>query len=79
MDDKTRGLYNKYEVHRVDGKDAPGEKHNGCRYFVLDLDHDPHAQAALRAYSESCEADYPILGAELRHVALLLKKQTHKE
>lgn len=36
----TRGLHNKFTVTRNDGKDAEGEKHEGCEYFVLDLTHD---------------------------------------
>ena len=47
MGDTTRGLYRKFRIERVDGSDAPGGKHDGCQYFVLDLDHDPHALPAL--------------------------------
>lgn len=66
MADPTRGLYRKFEVKRTDGTDAPGGKHDGCRYFVLDLTHDPHAYAAIYAYAESCEEEYPLLAADLR-------------
>lgn len=66
MGDKTRGLYEKYTVTRNDGSSEPGGKHHGCEYFVLDLTHDPHASAALRAYADSCAADYPLLAADLR-------------
>lgn len=66
MGDKSKGLYNKFAVNRKDGKDAPGEKHDGCEYFVLDLTHDIHALPALQAYSESCEKEYPLLAADLR-------------
>jgi len=69
MGDKTKGLYGKFTIKRVDGKDAPGEKHYGCRYFVLDIDHDPHAKAALRAYADSCESEYPLLADDLRNMA----------
>ena len=44
------GLYNKYEVHRVDGKDLPGGPKEGAEYFVLDLTHDPAAEFAVLAY-----------------------------
>lgn len=64
--DKTRGLYNKFEVRRVDGSSGLGGKHHGCEYFVLDVTHDPHAAAALAAYADSCEAEYPLLAADLR-------------
>jgi hypothetical protein len=66
MGDKTRGLYDKFEVRRTDGKSEPGEKHHGCQYFVLDLDHDPHARPALAAYMASCQAEYPLLAADIR-------------
>ena len=65
MGDKTRGLYNKFTVTRNDGSSDPGGKHFGCEYFVLDLTHDKHAAAALRAYAESCAAEYPLLAADL--------------
>lgn len=65
MDKRTTGLHNKFRVERVDGKSAPGEKHDGCEYFVLDLTHDPHAAPALRAYAASCREDYPILAVDL--------------
>lgn len=66
MGDRSRGLYNKFEVRRVDGSSEPGGKHHGCDYFVLDLTHDPHAAAAIAAYADSCEAEYPLLAADLR-------------
>lgn len=56
-DAKHTGLYGKFRVQRTDGRDAPGEKHDGCSYFVLDLTHDEHARAAALAYAESCECD----------------------
>jgi hypothetical protein len=65
MGDKTRGIYNKFVVLRTDGTSAPGQKHDGCYYFVLDLDHDPHARAALAAYRESCKAEHPMLADDL--------------
>ena len=65
MDDKTRGLYDKFVVTRTDGSSARGKKHFRCEYFVLDLDHDPHAIAAISAYAKSCQKDYPILAMHL--------------
>jgi hypothetical protein len=44
----------------------PPPKHEQCRYFVLDLDHDRHARAALWGYLSSCAAEYPALAADLR-------------
>lgn len=65
MGDKSRGIYHKFNVTRTDGTSAPGGKHDSCFYFVLDLDHDPHAKAALQAYADSCRAEYPRLAADL--------------
>ncbi|RQO38646.1 hypothetical protein DBR37_01765 [Herminiimonas sp. KBW02] len=62
---EAQGLFRKFDVSRVDGSDAPGGKHYGCEYFVLDVDHDPHAPAALRAYGEACRDTHPQLSAEL--------------
>jgi hypothetical protein len=66
MGDKTRGLYNKFIVRRTDGKDAPGQKHDGCYYFVLDPSHDPMAIPAIRAYATAArEAGYGLLADDL--------------
>lgn len=59
------GLYEKFSVIRVDGQSAHGGKHYRCAYFVLDMDHDPHAIAAAMAYAESCAEEYPLLAADL--------------
>ena len=61
----TKGLYNKFSVTRTDGRDAPGEKHEGCEYFVLDLTHDKYAIPALKAYAKACSAEFPQLAADL--------------
>lgn len=67
MDDKERGLYDKYIVRRsVD----PSGKHADCSYFVLDLTHDPHAWPALLAYARSCATEYPALSRDLRRIIL---------
>jgi hypothetical protein len=60
-----RGLYEKFSVTRTDGQSAPGGKHFGCEYFVLDLDHDTYAYEALLAYVESCRHTYPELAKDL--------------
>lgn len=57
------GLYQKFVVARVD-PDADA-RHQGCQYFVLDVDHDPHARAALRAYANSCVVEFPELAEDL--------------
>jgi len=53
MNDAERGLYRKYKVERNDGSSGPGGKHEKCEYFILDLEHDKHAKAALKAYADS--------------------------
>lgn len=63
-----RRLHHKFDVTRTDGKSAPGEKHAGCYYFVLDVDHDPHAVTALAAYADACTATHPALAEDLRGV-----------
>lgn len=64
--DVDRGLYDKFEVSRVDGRDGPGDEHEDCSYFPLDLDHDPHALPALVAYAKSAEeAGFSPLAADL--------------
>lgn len=63
---EQQGLFRKFDVRRVDGSDQPGGKHHGCRYFVLDVDHDPRAHAALTAYAAACESSHPKLAADLR-------------
>lgn len=65
-----QGLFHKFNVTRVDARDLPGEKHHGCSYFVLDLDHDPHAIPALAAYADSCASEYPVLATDLRRQVL---------
>lgn len=61
-DDQDRGLYGKYIVIR---KDDYSRKHDGCFYFVLDLDHDKFAAPALRAYAAACREEYPALAEDL--------------
>jgi hypothetical protein len=64
--DRERGIYPKYMISRLDGSSEPGKKHEKCRYFVLDLDHDPHATPALFSYATSARADgYEQLAGEL--------------
>ncbi len=65
---KDRGLYDKFRVFREDGTDKGGCKHEGCRYFVLDLTHDSHALPAIKAYAESCKQEYPLLSNDLMDI-----------
>jgi hypothetical protein len=63
---RAKGLYNKFEVKRTDGQSEPGQKHENCRYFVLDLDCDPYAIPAIQAYAEACDDEYPNLALDLQ-------------
>lgn len=65
QDKRSIGLFNKFTVTRNDGQSEPGCKHHGCEYFVLDLNHDPFARAAIIAYAEACESEYPGLARDL--------------
>lgn len=64
--DRDRGLYGKFRVERVDGKDKGP-------YFVLGYATDPHARSALATYAAACRDEYPTLAADLR--AELLKHE----
>jgi hypothetical protein len=48
MTEQIAGLEHRYNVERVND---PNGKHAGCRYFVLDPQHDQIARVALMAYS----------------------------
>ena len=63
---EQQGLFRKFDVRRVDGSDQLGGKHHGCRYYVLDVDHDPYAAAALGAYADACKESHPELARDLR-------------
>lgn len=69
VDDKAHGLYRKYSVKRLRDRE---KKHARCEYFVLDLIHDPYAGAALAAYADACEAEYPELAADLSVKAMVI-------
>lgn len=66
MGDPNVGLIHKFNVERTDGTSKPGQKHDGCDYWVLDLTHDPFALPALIAYERACRASYPVLADDLR-------------
>lgn len=71
---RYRGIYNKFIVKRVDNNDGPGDKHERCQYFVLDLTHDPHATIAILAYAESAKHQYPVLSQDLVGLAAVAYK-----
>lgn len=45
--EKERGLEPRYRVEKIND---PTGKHDACRYFVLDPQHDPMARVALLVY-----------------------------
>lgn len=59
------GLYRKFHVERVDGRDKPGGDRENADYFVLDMANDPHAVAAIYAYAKSCSKEYPQLAGDI--------------
>lgn len=59
------GLYQKFNVSRRDGGSSRGKKHHGCRYFVIDVEHDQFAKLALRAYADAAAASHPQLAADM--------------
>lgn len=61
-----QGLFFKYRVTRTDGSSKPGGKHHECEYFVLDVAHDKFARAALTAYADACQSEFPNLAKDLR-------------
>jgi hypothetical protein len=64
------GLRAKYTVTRTDGRDKPGQPHDGCFLFVLDATHDPAARKALLAYIDAVVDTRPALAHDLE-VALI--------
>jgi len=66
MNQQEQGLYHKFNISRTDGTDAPGGKHFGDEYFVLNLTTDKHTIPAIAAYAESCADEYPLLASDLR-------------
>ena len=64
-------IFHKFNVARTDGAERdPGSKHyGGCRLFVLDIDHDPAAAAALRAYAAAIRSTHPVLATDVEALA----------
>ena len=63
---EQQGMFEKFSVVRSDGSSAPGGKHQDFKYFVLDLDHDPYAGAAMMAYVAACRATHPLLEHDIK-------------
>lgn len=62
---ESQGLFAKFTIRRNDGSDLDGGRHHGCKYFVLDISHDPYAEAALLAYAQACRETHPQLAADI--------------
>lgn len=63
MTGSRRGLHRKFIVRREDPEAQA--RHEHCWHFVLDLEHDPHAAAAMRAYAASVLDENPDLAVDL--------------
>ena len=63
--EKEPGLYRKFEVRRVDGRDLAGRDKSNAKYFVLDYVNDPYAKVALEAYATACTHALPELARDL--------------
>ena len=60
---RDAGLEGRYRVEKIND---PTGKHDDCRHFVLDPQHDPLAVRALRVYAAAAnEAGYVRLAADL--------------
>lgn len=74
----------KFVVRRSNGSSRKGKKHHGCEYFVLDINHDPFATAALKAYAVACSQAYPQLAKGLetlivKNIRLTIKRHNELE
>lgn len=67
------GVYRKYLVKRLRDRDG---KHRRCEFFVLDLDHDEFAAAALMAYARACQEKFPELASDLRKRLIRVNEDT---
>lgn len=64
-DYRDGGLRRKYKIEKASGEPVDPE----AVYFVLRVDEDPHARAALRAYADSVEQENATFAEELRYLA----------
>jgi len=58
-------IYDKFTVIRNDGTDAEGGKHQGCRYIVVDIDHDEQAIRILSYLAKAYMITRPTYSASL--------------
>lgn len=69
--DADKGVYAKFKVTRTDRSTRKGGRHAHCAHFVLDLNHDPFAIPALKAYANACRKQFPALARDLDRVCLM--------
>lgn len=74
MNDREKGIYEKFRVERVDPEAQA--RHSNCFHFVLDLECDRYAAAATKAYAEACAGERPQLAMELMDRAEHWREQT---
>lgn len=67
MSKHDEDILRKFKVERL-APSSRGIDHTDCRYFVLDISHDPHARNAALAYADSCQSEYPNLAYDLRSI-----------
>lgn len=67
-----QGLFEKYVVSKADGSEVDPE----AMYFVLRLDTDPAARAAVMTYADACAAVDGILAQELRNLIETIEPDT---
>lgn len=58
---EPKGIYGKYEIRKTNGKDLDPK----AVYFVLRLDTDPFARAAMLKYAEACQEEAPELARDI--------------
>jgi Rad3-related DNA helicase len=61
-DEQPGGLENRYRVEKLVD---PAGKHDRCKFFVLDPEHDVHARDALRQYAIACKHSNPKLAQDI--------------
>lgn len=61
----TRGLYGKFRVERVDGKDKRGGPKENAAYFVLDYANDPDGWVATASWAVTTQHRRPLASKEL--------------
>lgn len=85
MSDQDQGLYAKYRAFKIEGVNEimPGVPIRVAGipveevtdpFFLLKLN-DPHGRAAIKAYADSCESEFPILAADLRRALHNVKEK----